>query len=57
MSIISSICLAVFFARDEGELFADLDWSVGQRFYYVLTNELPFLLVFLSHWIIYFQYL
>ena len=57
MSLISDLLLAIFFARDEDRLFSSTDWDMGQQFYYVFTNEIPFLLVFLSHWIIYYQYI
>ena len=57
MSLISDLLLAIFFARDEDDLFSSADWTLSQQFYYVFTSEIPFLLVFLSHWIIYFEYI
>ena len=54
MIIYSSVWLAFFYSRDEHELLAEDNWTFKQKLYLVMANETPQLLVFISHWIIYY---
>ena len=54
--MVSSVCLSVLFIlADEEFLFGD--WNFLEKLFYVTCHELPFLMVFMAHWIIFYQYL
>ena len=59
-SLIMMGCLSfiIFFAiADMGYAGIGEDWNIWQKMFYLLCYEFPFLLIFLAHWIIFYQYL
>ena len=57
MMIYSSISLAIFFGLCDSDFYNQEKWSWHQKLYFIFFSELPFLFVFMSHWIILYQYL
>ena len=50
---ISSVCLSVLFAvTDVSFLYGK--WDFWEKFFYMTCFELPFLMVFMAHWIIFY---
>ena len=57
MIMASSVCLSVLFILADEDFYDQSDWSISQKLFYVTCNELPFTMVFMAHWIIFYQYL
>lgn len=51
--IISSVCLSVLFSvTDVSFLYGK--WDFWEKFFYMTCFEVPFLMVFMAHWVIFY---
>ena len=53
MMIYSSVALSVFFVLADMSFMENTD-DQSTQIYYITVNELPFLFVFMSHWIVFY---
>ena len=56
MIMASSVCLSALFCIAD-DAFYGRDWTLKDKFFYVTCHDLPYLMVFMAHWIIFYQYL
>ena len=58
MIILACMCLIIYFIiADLGYYDSGNDWNFGECCFYLFCYELPYLLLYLAHWIAFFQYL
>ena len=53
MMIYSSLALSVFFVLADMSFMENTD-DQSTQIYYITVNELPFLFIFMSHWIVFY---
>ena len=58
MIILACICLIVFYMIADFRYYdSGYDWDIGECSFYLFCFDLPYLLLYLAHWIVFFQYL
>lgn len=56
--ILACICLIIFYIIADLRYFdSGYDWDFGECCFYLFCLDLPYLLLYLAHWIVFFQYL
>ena len=56
--ILACICLIVYYTYADLRYYdTGYDWDFGECSFYLFCYDLPYLLLYLAHWIVFFQYL